>query len=68
MRVPFTPEMLEMRKQFEPYLIYEGLEVTLAEDTPEEIRKIHDEYFELSEKRYREAWNYFNPELPLPED
>ena len=39
MRVPYTPEMLEMSKQFEPYLVRIGLERTLVEDTPEEIRK-----------------------------
>lgn len=68
MRVPFTPEMREMRKQFKPYLVRNGLEIKLAEDTPEEIRKIHDEFYELFDKRYREAWNAFNPEFPLPED
>ncbi len=68
MRVPFTPEMLKMRKQFKPYLIYEGLEMNLAEDTPEEIQKMHDEYLRLDKEKYKEAWNYFNPELPLPED
>lgn len=68
MRVPDTPEMKEMWQKFKPYLICEGLEVTLAEDAPEEIRKIHDRYFELSKKRYREVWEAFNPQLPLPED
>lgn len=68
MRVPDTPEMKEMWKKIKPYLIYEGLEVTLAEDAPEEIRKIHDEYFKLFDQRYREVWEAFNPQLPLPED
>ena len=68
MRGPFTPEMREMWKQFKPYEVRNGLKITLAEDTPEEIRKIRDELYELFDKRYREAWNYFNPEIPLPED
>lgn len=68
MRVPYTPEMLEMQKQFEPYMQCRGLEVTLAEDTPEEIRKVHDEFLELFDQRYREVWEAFNPQLPLPED
>ena len=68
MRVPYTPEMLEMSKQFEPYLVRNGLKITLAEDTPEEIRKIHDEFMRLEGERYREVWNDFNPETPLPED
>ena len=68
MRVPFTSKMLEMMEQFEPYLVRNGLERTLAEDTPEEIRKIHAEFYELFNKRYREVWNDFNPEFPLPEN
>ena len=69
MRVPFTPEMREMSKKLEPYLVRTGLERrTLVEDAPDEIRKMYDEYLELFEKRYREAGNDFNPETPLPED
>ncbi len=68
MRVPETPEMRKMREQFEPYMVYKGLEATMAENTPEEIRKMRDEYLRLDKERYKEAWDYFNPELPLPED
>lgn len=37
MRIPYTPEMVEMEKKIRPYLVVNGLEVTLSPDAPDEI-------------------------------
>ena len=37
MRIPYSPKMVEMEKQIRPYLVVNGLEVSLSPDTPDEI-------------------------------
>lgn len=37
MRIPYSSEMVEMEKQIRPYLVVNGLEVSLRPDTPDEI-------------------------------
>ena len=37
MRIPYTPEMVEMEKKIKPYLVVDGLKVSLSPDTPEDI-------------------------------
>lgn len=41
MRVPFTPEMIEMDEKIKPYRIVDGLEVSILEDAPDEIKELN---------------------------
>lgn len=38
MRVPFTPEMIEMDEKIKPYRIVYGLDVSISEDAPRILR------------------------------
>lgn len=55
MRICDTPEMNAMWEKIEPYLVFEGMEVRLREDTPQEIRELDEKYTELYRKRRKEA-------------
>lgn len=46
MRVYYPPEMLELRKKFEPYL--EGCH--LCEDAPKEVVEAYEEYYKWFEE------------------
>lgn len=42
MRVPFTPEMIELQKKVEPYTQVEGLTTVIDPDAPVEIKAMHE--------------------------
>jgi hypothetical protein len=54
MRVPFTPEMIEMDKKLKPYLVVDGLEVTISPDAPDDIKEMNDKFLEMVREKYNE--------------
>lgn len=55
MRLILPSEMNEMWEKIEPYLVVEGLNVKLKEDTPEEIVELHRVFSERRKKLYDEV-------------
>ena len=45
--LPFTQEMVELDEKIKPYRIVKGLEVSLVDDAPEEIRKMNEKFLKL---------------------
>ena len=41
MRVPLTPEMIEMDEKIKQYRIVKGLEVLISEDSPDDIKELN---------------------------
>lgn len=40
MRVPFTPEMMEMDEKIKTYRVVNGLDVFISPDAPDEIKDL----------------------------
>ena len=55
MRLPMTPEMKEMYDKIEPYKVRNGMEVKLADDTPNEIRELDKKFKKLSKQQWEDA-------------
>lgn len=47
-----TPEMERLKKIYKPYVDDTKTGVELIEDTPKEVVKAYNKYFELSKKQY----------------
>ena len=54
MRVPFTQEMVELDEKIKPYRIVKGLEVSLVDDAPDEIREMNEKFLKLIRDSYDE--------------
>lgn len=54
MRVPFTKEMIELDGKIKPYRIVKGLEVSLVDDAPDEIREMNEKFLKMIRDSYDE--------------
>ena len=54
MRVPFTKEMIELDGKIKLYRIVKGLEVSLVDDAPDEIREMNEKFLKLIRDSYDE--------------
>ncbi len=52
MRVPFTPEMIEMDEKIKPYRIVDGLDVSISEDAPKDIKELNIKFQEMIREEY----------------
>lgn len=56
MRVIFSEKVREMEKKVKPYLECHGLEMTIADNAPDEIKKLYAEWGKCIHEEYEEAW------------
>lgn len=54
MRLIKTKEQKKLWNMFEPYLVVSGLDVTLREDAPQEVKEAEALYNKLREKQRKE--------------
>lgn len=55
MRVIFSEKVQELEEKVEPYLQYEGLEVMVSDDAPNEIKELYVELKKCIHEEYEEA-------------
>ena len=55
MRVIFSEKVQELEEKVEPYLQYEGLEVMVSDDAPNEIKELYVVLKKCIHEEYEEA-------------
>lgn len=59
MRMQFSEKVKDLRELTKPYLVTNGINVSVKEDAPEEIKEAFEEYKRLANEEYNDAVNYF---------